>query len=221
VLLALDTATQTIGVALHDGSQILAESVWKGGGHHTVALAPETAILLRRAGIEVSSLTALAVALGPGSYTGLRIGMAFAKGLAMVHNLPIVGIPTMDILANSQPRRSEPLLVVIRAGRKRVAGVWYKWGRLGWKAKGDAENMTWSELVERIEKKTYVCGEIDDEGRKALSNLPEAIIAPPAQLLRRPSFLAELAWNVVRKGKLTDPALLKPVYLNPHDRKSE
>jgi tRNA threonylcarbamoyladenosine biosynthesis protein TsaB len=147
--------------------------------------------------------------------------MAFAKGLAMVHNLPIVGVPTMDILANSQPRRSEPLLVVIRAGRGRVAGVWYKWGRLGWKAKSDAESMTWSELVERIEKKTYVCGEIDDEGRKELSNLPEAIIAPPAQMLRRPSFLAELAWKVVRRGKLTDPALLKPVYLNPLNRKSE
>jgi tRNA threonylcarbamoyladenosine biosynthesis protein TsaB len=221
MLLALDTATQTIGVALHDGSQVLAESVWKSGRHHTVALAPETAILLRRVGAQVSSLTAIAVALGPGSYTGLRIGMAFAKGLAMVHSLPIVGVPTMDILASSQPRRSEPLLVVIRAGRGRVAGVWYKWGRLGWKAQGDAESLTWVELLERIEKKTHICGEIDAEGRKALSNLPDAVIAPPAQLLRRPSYLAELAWKVVRKGKLTDPALLKPVYLSSPDRKQE
>jgi tRNA threonylcarbamoyladenosine biosynthesis protein TsaB len=213
VLLALDTATQTIGLGLHDGSQVLAEYSWRGGGYQTVQLAPEVALMLRRAGVSPDALTAVAVALGPGSYTGLRIGLALAKGLALARNLPLVGIPTMEILAQSQPRRSEPMLAVIKAGRGRIAGVWYKWGRRAWRPKGEAEGLTWTEVVARLEEVTYICGELDPEGREVLRGEEMAILAPPALCIRRPSFLAELAWKKVRSGKLPDPAALVPIYL--------
>jgi len=81
MLLALDTATKTMGIALHDGSQVLAESIWSGVGHHTIELAPEVALMLRRIGGTTATLSSIAIAQGPGSYTGLRIGMALAKGL--------------------------------------------------------------------------------------------------------------------------------------------
>jgi tRNA threonylcarbamoyladenosine biosynthesis protein TsaB len=202
-----------MGVALHNGSQVLAESIWTGGRYHTVELAPEAAMMLRRAGETPETLTAIAVALGPGSYTGLRIGLAFAKGLALAHNLPLVGIPTLDILARSQPRRQEPMLAVIQAGRGRIAGVWYKWGRRGWKAQGEAESFTWVELLKRLEEKTFICGEIDAEGRETLSEEPHIELAPPAQCIRRPGFLAELAWEEMRSGKASDPAAVTPIYL--------
>ena len=214
MLLALDTATQTIGLCLYDGTQVLAESVWAGGRYHTVSLAPETAIMLRRVGRSPSELTAVAVALGPGSYTGLRIGMAFAKGLALTHNLPLVGIPTLDIVARSQPHRSEPMLAVMPAGRSRIIGLWYKWERRGWKADGKAQTLTWGEVAKRLEVETYICGDIDPEGRRKLADQPLAIIPPPAHAIRRPSFLAELALEKIKAGKLTDPAALAPVYLS-------
>jgi tRNA threonylcarbamoyladenosine biosynthesis protein TsaB len=213
MLLALDTSTRIMGVALHNGAQVLAESIWVGGNYHTVELAPEAAMMLRRAGETPEALTAIAVALGPGSYTGLRIGVAFAKGMALAHNLPLVGIPTLDILARSQPRRPEPMLVVIQAGRGRMAGVWYKWGRRGWKAQGEAESFSWVELLKRLDERTFICGEIDAEGRETLSKEPQIELAPPAQCVRRPGFLAELAWEEVRSGKLSDPAAVTPVYL--------
>src|SRR5256885_646053 len=79
MLLALDTATRLISIALHDGAAVLAESTWQAGAYHTVELAPQVALLLRRGGVEPGQLRGVAVAIGLGSYTGLRIGLGFAK----------------------------------------------------------------------------------------------------------------------------------------------
>jgi tRNA threonylcarbamoyladenosine biosynthesis protein TsaB len=104
-----------LGLALYDGAEILNETIWHSDRHHTIELAPEVALSFRRAGSSQSELTAVAVAQGPGSYTGLRIGMALAKGLSLAHNLPIVAIPTLDILAGAQPQREEPMLATVPA----------------------------------------------------------------------------------------------------------
>ncbi len=213
MLLALDSATRTLGVALHDGSTILAESIWQHPGRHTSQLAPEVAILLRRTGILPSALTAVAVAVGPGSFNGLRVGLALAKGLALTHGLSLVGVPTLDILASGQPRREQPMLAVIEAGRGRAAGVWYKWGRGTWRAQGQAEGFPWDELLERLSQITYLCGEIAPARRESLAAEKRVVLAPPWLCLRRPAVLAELAVERLRARKGDDPAKLAPIYL--------
>ena len=213
MLLALDTATQRIGIALHDGHSILSECTWVGSRRQSVELAPEVALTLRRAGITPRALSGVAVAIGPGSFTGLRIGVALAKGLSLAHNLPLVGVPTLDILAWGQPRRDEPMLAILHAGRGRIAGVWYKWKASGWQATTEPEVMTWSELRDRLESPTYVCGELDEDGREALANHARAKLAPPALCVRRPGVLAEIAWHKIRLGWDVHPAQVVPVYL--------
>lgn len=203
-----------IGIALHDGENLLAESLWLGGRRHTVLLAPEVALMLRKINLSVEALTAIAVASGPGSYTGLRIGMAYAKGLALSHQLPLVGIPTLDVLARGQQKRSEPMLAVIEAGRKRVVGMWYKWGRSEWKARGEAGNFSWDEVISQLEKKSYLCGEISSAARKKLKGLSNVRLAAPADCVRRPGILAELAWERIHKSKLPDIATVRPTYLD-------
>lgn len=206
-----------IGIALHDGENLLAESLWLGGRRHTVLLAPEVALMLRRITAEPEILTAVAVTSGPGSYTGLRIGMAFAKGLALSHHLPLVDVMTLDVLAHGQSKRSEPMLALIEAGRKRVVGMWYKWGRNGWKARGEAGNYSWDEVISQLEKKSYICGEISSAARKKLNEVSNARLASPADCVRRPGVLAELAWERIRKDKLKDTAKIRPVYLDHGD----
>jgi len=215
VLLAIDTATKSVGIALHDGNQLMAEHHWISRRYHTMQLAPEIALMLRRAEKTAAGLTALAVAKGPGSFTGLRIGMALAKGLALAHNLRMVGIPTLDIVALSQPQRREPMLALIQAGRNRLAGMWYKWGSTKWEAQGELENFTWDEIIDRLEEDTYLCGEIGAEGRSILKDDPFAIVATPALSVRRPGILAELGWQRLRSGKTDDPSELVPIYLRP------
>jgi len=79
MLLALDTSTRMVGLALYNGVQVLSETVWLSRDFHTVELAPAIASMLTRSEIKTTDLSALAVAIGPGSFTGLRIGLAFAK----------------------------------------------------------------------------------------------------------------------------------------------
>src|SRR5579859_1254317 len=120
MLLALDTATRFISIALHDGQAVAAEATWLAGAYHTVELAPQVALLLRRAGVEPGQLRGVAVAIGPGSYTGLRIGLGFAKGLSLANALRLVGVPTLDILMRAQPPRAERALALLQAGRGRA-----------------------------------------------------------------------------------------------------
>jgi len=114
VLLAIDTATHLIGLALYDGTQVINQSVWTSDNYHTVELAPAIEKALKKSSIDHGDLGAIAVASGPGSFTGLRIGIALAKGLALVQQKPIIGVPTLDTLALAQPIFDYPMLAVLR-----------------------------------------------------------------------------------------------------------
>ena len=108
MILAIDTATQYAGLALYNQDGIYTEESWYAGRNHTVELMPRIIRILKLANLKVAALTALAVSLGPGSFTGLRIGLATAKGLALPHKLPVVGVPTLDIVAYPFQDRTLP-----------------------------------------------------------------------------------------------------------------
>lgn len=221
LLLALDTSTRTIGLALYDGVQVLCESVWISQDHHTVELAPAVAEALGKSGLTYSAIGALAVSLGPGSFTGLRIGLALAKGLAIVRHLPLVGIPTLDALAAAQPVLDMPMAAVLRAGRGRLAVGWYQSQNLTWQPiqSEDKHNLvevlTPQDLAQQIKTTTLVCGELTEEERQLFERKRKLVIlASPARSLRRPSYLAELAWKRWQEGQIDDPATLAPIYLH-------
>lgn len=213
VLLAIDTSTRMLGLGLHSGESVLAETIWQTDRHHTIELGPQIALLLRRSRVAISDLTAVAVALGPGSYTGLRIGMAMAKGLSLAGGLKLVGVPTFEILVSAQPTRTEMILALIEAGRGKVAGLWYKWGRRGWGAQGDALLVTWEDLPGMIEDNAYLIGDIDPGLREALGRFEKIEVAAPSNCVRRPSMLAEIAFKRLRSGKLPESSSVVPVYL--------
>ena len=220
MLLAVDTSTQSIGVALYDGVQILSEMVWVSDQYHTVELAPTVESLMDRSGVSSSELRVVEVALGPGSFTGLRIGLAFAKGMALAKHLDIIGIPTLDILAASQPLDELPMATVLHAGRGRLAVGWYKKSSNAWKSMDDVQVKTSRELAAGIKSPTIVCGELTAEEQRIFRRKRKNVILhSPAQCLRRPSFLAELGWQRWRKGQNDDPAALTPIYLH-YEQKS-
>jgi tRNA threonylcarbamoyladenosine biosynthesis protein TsaB len=215
VLLAFDTSTRVMGLALYDGSRLLCEASWACGDHHTVELAPAIAEALQRCGLNTSALQALGVAIGPGSFTGVRIGLALAKGMALAQHIPLVGIPTLDVLAAAQPVQNIPLAAVLQAGRGRLAVGWYRAEAGAWQPQGSLEVLDAHTLAERIQQPTRVCGELTEEERHVLGRKRRLVIlASPAQSLRRAGFLAELAWRRWQAGKVDDPVSLKPIYLH-------
>jgi tRNA threonylcarbamoyladenosine biosynthesis protein TsaB len=215
MLLAVDTSTRMVGLALFNGTQVLSESVWQSQAHHTVEVAPAAAALLNTAGIKPGELRALAVALGPGSFTSLRIGLGLVKGMSLALHIPIVGVPTLDILAASQPVQDVAMAAVLEAGRGRLAVGWYRVERGSWRSRGEPQVMTADELAEKIENPTIVCGELNPEQRQALNRKRKnVILASPARSLRRPGYLAEMAWRRWQAGKVDDPVALAPLYLH-------
>ena len=221
MLLAVDTSTTQMGLALYDGAQIIGEYAWRSGQRHTVELAPAISDLLTRCALTMNDVNALGVALGPGSFTSLRVGLALVKGLALARHIPLIGIPTLDILAYAQPQSKYPLAVAIQAGRSRYALGWYKRSspadkvsRKQWQAQGEARVVTLEALMAEVQSPSVVCGEFTEEVRQKIMSNEYVRLASPANSVRRPAVLAELAWVRWQNGDVDDEATLAPIYLH-------
>ena len=217
MILAIDTATRWTTIALHDGNVVLAERSWLAARTQTEELAPQIQELLFNQKLGTADLLAIGVALGPGSYTGLRIGLGLAKGLALAGGIPIIGIPTLDIVAAATPLfESETLVVVVEAGRRRVIAGSYQADLEGrfWRPVNRPEILSWETMVGRVEQPTVFTGEISADGRSWIARRPGICrTLPPAALTRRGGWLAELAWKRARAGDFDDIRWLTPDYL--------
>lgn len=218
MLLAVDTSTSWIGLALFDGVRVLGELTFQSKNHHTVELSPAVGEMLERCGVKATDLQALGVALGPGSFTSLRIGLALVKGMALALRVPVVGVPTLDVLVAAQPVRETQLAAVLQAGRGRLALVWYEPRGGKWIARSEPEVTTAEELVLQLNKPTLVVGELNASERQILARRRRnAVLASPAQSLRRPSYLAEIAWERWQQGQVDEVVSLAPIYLHVAD----
>ena len=216
MLLAVDTSTTQVGLALYDGTQVIGETLWHGKLRHTTSLAPAIEDLLKRTNTMIDDISALGVALGPGSFTSLRVGLALVKGLALARNLPLIGIPTLDMLTAAQPVRDLGLAAVLQAGRGRLAvSRYHAPDGKSWQVDGDPIVMRVDELIESIESPTLVCGELTEEERELLTKKKPLIqLGSPTQCTRRPAFLAELAWKRYQANDTDDAASLAPIYIH-------
>jgi len=214
MLVAIDTATRCASLALHDGFQVRVEHTWESPRRHTVELLPRLAAALEQLDFRAEHLSGVAVTRGPGSFTGLRVGIAVAKGLTLARGLPLIGVPTLDVVAAAQGRDRRPLCAALQAGRRRICVATYRWRSGEWRVRQEPRLTTWSALVEETTSPTLFCGEIDPAGAEALASLGElAVLLPAATRLRRAGFLAEVAWRRLNRGETDDPATLTPVYL--------
>lgn len=215
MILAVDTATRWTGLALFDGKTVIAEEGWRGLNTQTVELTPAIGALLHRSDLDAAALKAITVAIGPGSYTSLRVGLAVAKGLSLAHQIPLIGVPTLDIIASSIGLRTGSLLVAVEAGRARVIAGLYRWEeRKGWQPSEKPIIESWETLLFHLENPTTFAGEISPEAAKLIraSKKPFHLV-PAAASVRRAGYLAEMGWKRWRQGQVDDAATLAPDYL--------
>lgn len=215
MLLALDTATRVISLALHDGERVRYETTWHSANNHTIELYPAISHALMINALQPADLSGIAVAKGPGSFTGLRIGISAAKGLILAHELPLFAVPTLDIVAAGVPHFDGVLAAVLQAGRGRICVQHYAWNGSAWSPDGQAAIMAWDTLIAGIERPTLIAGEINEAGHQAVAAASApAHIAPGTISLRRAGYLAEIGWQRLRAGKPDDPHTLTPTYLH-------
>ncbi len=218
ILLALDSATDLACVALYDGEQALAEVSWHSARRHTVELMPQVNSLCTLMGLTAANLSGVAVAIGPGSFTGIRVALSLAKGIAGARQLPLFGVSTLDAIAH--PHRIQPLPVtaLVQAGRGRVCWSHYTHepGTAAWHPSSPARITSVEVVVQATHGPTLFVGEIWPSTRTTLvATLGEhAHFVSPALTQRRASYLAEIAWPRFLAGRSDDLASLAPIYLH-------
>jgi len=215
MLLAIDTATRHASLALFDATGVISEQSWCSESNHSVETMPAIARMLSQQRLEPRSLTGVALATGPGSFTGLRIGMSIAKGLCLALDIPIVGIPTLDIITYAVGDPGGPVLAVIEAGRGRICVGTYHFEEGLPVQEGETRLVGMTEWVVQADDPVLVAGEVSAELAQRLLAQPNAgniAISSWAGSLRRAGYLAELAWDRLQEGRTDDLDALSPVY---------
>ena len=242
MLLAIDTSTSVASVALYgrlapdrEQTGVLAEITWRAGQRHTTQLLPRVEQMLADAGAALANLVGVGVALGPGSFNGIRVGVSTAKLLAVSLGVPLVGVSTlaatafahresaaMASLASGRPGWIRP---IDDAGRGQISTALYRVERdarslqPGDQLEVEAPHI--AELADVIsdaasrDGAVLVCGEVRAEWAAELTRQAPAgvVIASPSATFRRAGALAALCWQHYQAGHADDPATLQAIYL--------
>ena len=210
LLLALDTSTSAASVALFDGQRVLSETTWQAGREHSTRLLVEVDLAFERIGRTPAELTGLVVARGPGSFTGVRVALSVAKGMAAGLSIPLWGVSSLDVLAHAAGEVDLPVCAVLEAGRGRYATGLYQRGQ----SIAPARLATLDELEGLIDEPTLVIGELMTDARTQLGRHQHIRLATVAAAARRAGYLAELGWRQVQSGDPGNPHVIDALYVS-------
>ena len=211
--LSIDTASDVASVALSREGAAVDEITWRCHRNHTVELLPTIDRLLARARVPKADLTAIFVTTGPGMYTGLRVGIATAKGLARALGLPLVGVGRLELDAYPHAAFTGTIVAVHRAGRGDLA--WASYAGNPWRELTGPRLSKAEELAGEFSGATLVVGEVDEALRTALAAVPGVECGAIGEAPGRAAALAAIGYERLAGGAPSDPALLRPVYLRP------
>jgi len=209
ILLAVDTSTRYAGVAVANEDDVLCERVWRSEQNHGAELLPTVMDLLGGTRLTISDFTHFAVALGPGGFSALRVGLSTVKGLALPKNLPLVGISTFDIEAAPHFVVDAPLYAVIPAGRGEVAWAFFGDCPAPVRTSTESDVTTPEDLLTQVHERAVFCG----EGTALLApHVSDDALRSGPPPTRSPAVLVRLARERFARGQVDDPATLEPAY---------
>ncbi|AEG59024.1 tRNA (adenosine(37)-N6)-threonylcarbamoyltransferase complex dimerization subunit type 1 TsaB [Desulforamulus ruminis] len=221
-VLGIEAATPVAGVAVVEKGRIMAERLVNNRRTHSVNLLPMIKAVIEESGITPAQINGIAVSSGPGSFTGLRIGMTTAKTLALVWQVPIIGVSTLEALALPLAARGQVVCPILNARKNEVYAAIYKGtadrpqlllGPLAVSIKELAHGLeAWAGAV------TFLGDGVPEFKEQLLQLLGErALFAPQSALLPRGGAVAELGYlELARHGGMT-PLALTPEYIRPSE----
>jgi tRNA threonylcarbamoyladenosine biosynthesis protein TsaB len=209
-VLALEASTLAGGVALVDDERLVAEYVLDVSLTHSERLLATIDRVLGDAGWTPQDLDGIAVAIGPGSFTGLRVAVSTVKGLALALSVPVAAVPTLDAMAAAVPFAGLPVCTVIAARRNEVYACLYRWQDGGMRRQWDYLALTPAALAERLREPVILAG----DGAAVIVS-PHAHSLPAPRRLPAPACVAVLGLERLRSGDVVKPADLAPLYVRP------
>jgi tRNA threonylcarbamoyladenosine biosynthesis protein TsaB len=218
-VLAVDTAASACGVALaHQGSIEVAVRL-DTGQTHTRTIMDAIASALRFRGIDLTHVDGFAVTRGPGSFTGLRIGISTVKGLAAATEKPVAGVSTLEALANQADTECELICPMIDARRGEVYWTLYRRRHRELIAEVPEQVGPVEKAVRHIDSPCCFIGNGVSVYDKKIASLLRFPWHRPSEDDNRldPSAVARLGWRMFQAGDIQDPATIDPVYLRKSD----
>ena len=217
LILAFETSAKAASVALHDGKVLLGESYQNTGLTHSQTLMVMAEDLLKQCGKSARDVTAVAVAEGPGSFTGVRIGVAAAKGFAWGGQLPCYGISTLEAMAASLGIYSGYVCPVMDARRSQVYNALFHVNRGQRERIREDRAISLQELGEELQNLTdpiFLVGDGSILCYNSLSErVPGLVLPPEHRMHQRAVGVALLAAEKIASGEVGDGASLTPNYL--------
>jgi len=217
-LLAIETATLAGGAALLEDGRLVGESRLNIALTHSERLMAVVDRLLQDCGYDIASLDALAVSIGPGSFTGLRVGVATAKGLALALEVEVAPVPTLDALAATLPFAGAPVCPLLSARRGEVYCSLYRWTGSAMERQWDYLALPPEAAAARLEAPVIVLGDGVEACRPYFARLgPGVREAEPVHSLPSPAAVGALGHAILAAGGGIPAERLTPLYLRPSE----
>jgi len=218
---AMDTSSLTATVAVMNNEKLLGEYTVSNKLTHSQTILPMTDELIKNVSMTLNDIDVFSVCIGPGSFTGLRIGMATVKTFAQALSKPIIGVSSLDAVAYNFFGADDYIICpIVDARRGEVYNALY---RLENKIMPDRALSLDALFDELSGKKVIFCGDASISYRDRITNRNESqwIIAPKTQLLPKASSVAQVAFERAQNGDFDDVYTLEPVYLRKSQAERE
>ena len=220
LVLALDTATPQVSVAIGDDGSLRGEVRVRGGRRHAEQLAPAIDFLCRQTRVDLRHVAVVAVGVGPGLFTGLRVGVTTAKVMAQALRIPVVAVPSLDLIAYPLRASARRIAVVVDARRHEVFAARYRPVPGGVQRVSDYTVGPADEVVADLAadgEDVLLAGDSVAANRDAFAALGRAEVAGP--LFEAPSVaaLVELATGRFEREEFASPFEVRPLYLRASD----
>ncbi len=211
--LAIETTGRIGSVALVDASQIIAEQEFPHGLKHAAEILPMIDTLCRAHNWSPRDLRHLYVSAGPGSFTGLRIGITLAKTMAFATGVQLVAVPTVRVLAENAPSDASNLIIVLDAKRNQIFTARFERTGADWTEREPAHLDSITAMIDRSPRPVYLLGEGIPYHQQFIPPTTDVISIPPESWRARAAVVARLGMAMAARGDFTAPYLLAPIYL--------
>ena len=221
LILAFDTSGKTASVALIRDDLILYDVLINSGLNHSEVLLPAIHQALAQTGIKITDIDLFACTIGPGSFTGLRIGASTMKGLILAAQKPVAGVSSLEALALNISPTPKKICALMDAGRGQVYIAYFKYEKNGLMERVDEDRvLNPSQIKIEVEEEEVIFvgdGAVKFADLLCRTHPPKAAIAPTAKQYIRASSVALLGRRKYQRNALVDASTFIPVYLRSHD----
>lgn len=223
-VLGIDTSTSCGAVGLIDDERVISEYLLDIPITHSERLLGAIELVLRDARCAIEDLDGWAISLGPGSFTGLRIGVSTVKGLAFATQKPVAGISTLDVLASQISPTPFLICPILDARKGEVYTAFYRYEGGGFLGRlSGYQAVAPEDLTKKVEEKTIFIGDgVKTYGDFLRDSLPSLAIFPPASLnVPHGSMVAKLGLELLQKGECLDLSTFTPLYVRPSEAETK